>query len=743
MNFVTLDFETFYDKDFSLTKVTTEEYIRSYKFEAILCGIKINEETPYWVTGTKEEIKKELQKIDWSNAAMLAHNAMFDGAILSFVFDCHPKVLLDTLSMARALHGVEVGGSLKVLAERYNIGVKGTEVGNALGKHRADFSAEELNRYAEYCVNDVNLTHDLFKILAAKFPPKELKVIDLTLKMFTEPSFELDSLMLESHMYSVVSKKEKLMAAIDADKETIMSGEKLAELLRTLGVDPPTKISPKTGKLTYAFAKTDEEFNALLDHSDLRVQSIVAARLGVKSTLEETRTKRFMEIANRGTMPVPLKYYAAHTGRWGGSDKVNLQNLPARGQNANKLKKAMKAPEGYVVIDCDSSQIEARVLAWFSGQEDLTEAFRKKEDVYKIMAGSIYLKPAEDIDSAERFVGKTTILGCISEGTLVLCSTGWKPIETVSLEDTVWDGKEWVCHQGLVKKGIKETLSVCGMWLTPDHKILCGTQWKEAQLVEQDENILSQALEIAVKALPLQAKPEEFEEGQCRKKLMTYDLAYAGPRNRFVVATNRGPVIVHNCGYGMGSAKFHSQLKMATVELELEECKRIINVYRATYAKIPELWNQAQTCIKAMISGSACSLGLDGIVSFDPERKGFKLPNGLWQQYDTLTQGTNAEGYLEYSYKTRKGPVKLYGGKLVENLCQAIARCIIAEQMVMIAKKYRVILTVHDSVGSIAPIAEQKEAQLYIESCMRWVPEWATGLTLDCESGVGESYGDC
>ena len=114
-------------------------------------------------------------------------------------------------------------------------------------------------------------------------------------------------------------------------------------------------------------------------------------------------------------------------------------------------------------------------MAWLADQNDLVSAFKDGEDVYKIMASAIYGKPVDDITKEERFVGKTTILGCISEGTLVLCNSGWKPIEMVTTADKLWDGEEWVCHSGLVKKGIKPTLSLCGMWLTPDHKILCGT----------------------------------------------------------------------------------------------------------------------------------------------------------------------------------------------------------------------------------------------------------------------------
>ena len=176
-------------------------------------------------------------------------------------------------------------------------------------------------------------------------------------------------------------------------------------------VEPPMKISPATGKETYALAKNDDEFKALAEHPDVRVQSLVAARLGAKSTLEETRTERFIAIAKRGLMPVPLKYYAAHTGRWGGSDNLNLQNLPSRGENGGKLKKAIIAPEGYVMIDADSSQIEARVLAWLAGQDDLVKDFKNGVDVYKAMASKIYNKNVEEVTKEERFVGKTTILG--------------------------------------------------------------------------------------------------------------------------------------------------------------------------------------------------------------------------------------------------------------------------------------------------------------------------------------------
>ena len=613
MNIITLDFETYYDRQFSLTKMTTEEYIRNDDFEVIGVAVSEGDGIPIWYSGSRDFVRTCLQKYDWANSLLLAHNTQFDGAILNWHFGIKAKGYLDTLCMARAIHGVEAGGSLKALAERYQIGQKGTEVLDALGKRRVDFTPQELDAYGKYCCNDVELTRTLFHRfmlpgIGEGFPKKELKVIDTTLKMFIHPTLELQQELLTQHLVNVKRLKDKLLEDADVVLDDLMSNNKFAELLKQVGVVPPTKVSARTGKEAYAFAKTDEEFKALLEHPNPVVQTLVSARLGNKTTLEETRTERFMGIASRGKLPVPIKYYAAHTGRWGGDDKINLQNLPSRGQNGGKLKKAICAPAGYVMIDCDSSQIEARTVAWMAGQDDLVEAFDKGEDVYKIMASSIYGKTVEDITKEERFVGKTTILGA---------------------------------------------------------------------------------------------------------------------------------------GYGMGAQKFQAQLKTFGVDVPEDECQRIISVYRTTYDKIPDLWKQAQRCLEAIVTRSGAPFSVVDAVQFDPMQGGFLLPSGLWQRYDNLEKIYDVEGKSQYQYKTRKGMVKIYGGKVVENLCQAVARCVIAEQMLLIAKKYPVVLTVHDAVACIAPEEEAKEAREYVEQCMRTRPSWAQTLPLDCESGVGKSYGDC
>jgi DNA polymerase I-like protein with 3'-5' exonuclease and polymerase domains len=604
VHLITIDFETYYDPKFSLSKITTEEYVRHELFETIGVAVKVDDEGTEFVSGTKAQIKEFLDQFPWNNAVAVAHNAVFDMAILNWQFDIRPKRIADTLSMARALHGTDgISLSLKSLAEHFGLGVKGTEVINALGKNRLDFTAEQMADYCTYCITDVRLTHELFKVLADGFPMSELRLIDLTIRMFTEPKLELDKCVLEDHLKSVQRKKEELMSKLNYDKANLMSNPKLAELLEFHGVTVPMKVSPANGKQTFAFAKSDEAFKELLEHEDVMVQAIVAARLGVKSTLEETRTERFINIADRGTLPIPLRYYAAHTGRWGGDDKVNMQNLPRK----SPLKKAMRAPDGYLLVDCDSSQIEARTLAWLAGQDDLVADFDKGEDVYKIMASAIYNKPADDVTEQERFVGKTTILGA---------------------------------------------------------------------------------------------------------------------------------------GYGMGAAKFKAQLKTFGVEMELSECDYIIKVYRETYPMIPRLWKEAGRALNALMAGQTAPIGRDGVLVVDDQ--GIKLPNGLYIKYPRLR--TQAQGdRQEMVYDTKKGratiPTRIYGGKCVENVCQALARIVIGEQMLMVARRLPVVMTVHDAVGALVKIDDADAGRTFVEQCMRIRPKWALGLPLNCESKIGASYG--
>jgi DNA polymerase len=619
MSFVTLDFETYYAKDFSLSRMTTEEYIRDPRFEVIGVSVKIDDGEPEWFSGTKAEVKAYLDKIDWANSALLCHNMLFDGAILAFTYGIVPAKYFDTLCMARAIHGVDAGGSLKALAERYQLGEKGTEVINALGKYRKDFTPEDLARYGAYCINDTQLTFKLFNALLAEgFPTSELHLIDMTLRMYTQPVLRINDALLVDRLDEIRQEKAALLRSLmdvlkvgteEEVRAKLASNPQFAEVLRSFGIEPPMKTSLTTGKETYALAKNDEGFITLQEHDDPVVQHLCAVRLGTKSTIEESRVERFIGIGarNKGLLPIPLKYYGAHTGRWSGLDSVNLQNLPSRDKKKKALKNAIMAPAGHYVINCDSSQIEARVLAWLAGQDDVVKQFANGEDVYSVFASKIYKQPISKAHPVERFVGKTCILGL---------------------------------------------------------------------------------------------------------------------------------------GYGTGAAKLRHTLKTQPpgAVVSEDEAKRIVDLYRQENDKIPALWRECDNALghlAAWPTGSQeYTLGEHNAVWVSAH--GIRLPNGLYIRYPKLMLENR-----QYFYESRKGKVSIWGGAMVENIVQALARIIVGEQMLQINKRYRPVLTVHDAAVCVVPTSELQDALVYITSIMSTPPAWAAGLPVACEAKFGQSYGEC
>jgi DNA polymerase I-like protein with 3'-5' exonuclease and polymerase domains len=409
-NIIVIDFETYYDKSYGLNKFTTEEYIRDDQFEVIGVAVKENKNDTVWFTGTHQEIKSFLDQYDFSNSFVVGHNMRFDGAILAWHFDIHPKGLMDTMGMGQILHGLTESVSLKNMAILYNIGQKGTEVLDALGKHRADFRPNDLDSYGKYCINDVDLTYHLFYAMLNKFTATEFKLIDLTIRMFTEPMIVLNKGLLLKHLDKVKKVKQKLLEQSGIDKEDLMSNPKFAEILKKVGVEPPTKISMTTGNETFAFAKTDEGFKALLEHENPAIQIIAAARVGNKSTIEETRTENFIHIANRGLLPVPLKYAGAVVShRWSGVDGINLQNLP----RSSELRKAMCAPEGYKIVASDLSNIELRLAFWFARAENKLDYIRNGVDLYKQSASQIMNIGYDEVNKDLRFIFKVVNLSGI------------------------------------------------------------------------------------------------------------------------------------------------------------------------------------------------------------------------------------------------------------------------------------------------------------------------------------------
>lgn len=404
--FYTIDFETYYSKDYSLGKLTTQEYICGEEFEIIGVGLAKNQEPAKWYSfDNLEDYESLLAPLH--GEMVMAHNAMFDVGILGLIFNIRPKLIVDTLSMARPLFGLTVGGSLKALAEKYQIGQKGTEVINALGKHRSDFTADELAAYGEYCKNDVELTRRLFPRLRKYTTNEEMLVIDRTIRMFTEPVLRIDRALLETELANERKRKETLVASLGVEKSDLMSNKKFAELLEQHGVVIPMKISPTTRRETYPFAKTDKFMADLQNHEDDTIRMLAEARLANKSTLNETRMERLIDLSQYGRFAVPIGYCGAvTTWRWSGQDRLNLQNLPRGGV----IRKAICAPKYHKLVVVDSSNIELRTNHTLAGQTDTVEMLRAGRDLYKEFAAILYNKEVGDVTKEERFVGKVAHL---------------------------------------------------------------------------------------------------------------------------------------------------------------------------------------------------------------------------------------------------------------------------------------------------------------------------------------------
>lgn len=632
---VVLDFETYYTPDYTLSKMTTADYVRDPRFETIGVGAKDGTQPAVWYT--PEEFQRIAAAHPWDRTAVLAHHAHFDGLIAAHHYGIKPALWFDTLSMARALHGAEVGGSLRALAERYAIGEKGNEVVKALGKHREDFAPAEYAAYGAYCCNDAELAYNLFQTMGPYFPDSELWLIDTTIRMFTEPGFRVDEDLLTKFVAEDQKRKQELLERSQVGKAGLMSNDKFAILLTEAGVDPPRKISPSTGNETWAFAKSDPGMKALLDHEDDTVRWLAEARVGVKSTINETRAGRLLSAGQAGrTVPIYLKYYGAHTGRWSGGDKLNPQNFGRGGVLRTAL---LAPPEG--IAAADSAQIEARVLAWLAGDRRLLELFADpNRDIYAEKGSDFFSKKiTKETHPNERQVSKCMVLG-------------------------MGFGMGWYKFAGEMQKGM--------MGAPPT------TFSREA----------ASALGVDVEAF------------------------------------RHSPDKMLRC------EEMPSRLPMDERAVHCAVAEALVRRYRQSSPEIVALWKKCEGLLAAMLMSCQAELG--------PIRATghcLVLPNRMRLRYPGLKC---EEGDYSYMGGHRgKERIHTYGGSICENIVQALARIVIADQMLHIrALGYEVLTMTHDEI-----VIRGKAGCSALMAAMRIPPVWAPDLPLHATGGVGENYG--
>lgn len=455
MKQIVLDFETYYDADYSLRKMTPVEYIMDARFEVIGCAVKEGDGKPFWLT--HQELKTYLAGLP-EKVTIISHNALFDMCILSWIYDYVPTLMIDTLGMARAWMGHKLRSlALASIATYLKLGVKGDTVYKVQGMGLAAIKAAGFyEAYAEYSCTDAELCWKIYRhFINEGFPVAEIAVMDTVLRCAVKPAFVLDQTALAEHLHFTIARKADLLARTGMEnRDDLMSNDRFAEALRRLGCEPPTKISLTTGKETYAFAKTDQAFMDLEEHENSDVQALVSARLGIKSTIEETRTQRLINISRltwpgnkpAGLLPMALRYSGAHTHRLSGDWKLNMQNLPRGG----KIRAAIMAPEGHSVVAVDASQIEARIAAWFCGASNMTIAFANKEDVYSSFASKVFgYEVNKKTHPVERFIGKTAVLG-------LQYGLGWSKFQkTVAMQSKAQVGQEVVLSDSEAAKVIE------------------------------------------------------------------------------------------------------------------------------------------------------------------------------------------------------------------------------------------------------------------------------------------------
>ncbi|MCK5603966.1 hypothetical protein KAR91_18915, partial [Candidatus Pacearchaeota archaeon] len=714
--------------------MTSEEYVRDPEFKLHGIGVKIDNDKTFYIY-TKDDVTHFLKTHPWNRSYVIGHHTHFDMAVLSWKAGIIPAFLGCTLSMSRAVFPWELH-TLESLAERLGLPPKGKELSTV--KDKWVLTDQEQKVLGDYCINDVDLTAAAFKAMAPHFPPSELRLIDLNIRLFTEPVLVVDRPVLVDEYRRERRAERALLKQCGVDKEILASSNKFAELLLSLGVDPPKKLSPskvkdgrvnpsKAGKApkgllpsmkamtkkqlvaalgvkvialgkdeleetfkkyktlvkekkrvypwAYAFGKSDEEFKMLEDHPSPHIRDLVAARFNVKSTIKETRSKRFYKIGKRGRFPVYHKYYSAKTGRDGGGDKQNTLNMTrvyADQPNSGALRRSWLAPKGHVLGVRDLSQIECRTEAYWAGQEDLLDLFRAGGDPYNRQASLIYgYEVNRNLDEfkLEGMAGKAATLGCGYQ-------MGWGKFQE-SLRVGFMGMPSIMFTQ---EQAIKLGADVNNFCMRRSYKKECGTLRDEA----------------------LQMKPLNVSE--------TDHL-------------------------------WHCAAVWA-----------VVDKYRKSNGSVVALWREMGNSLAFIAAGQEVICGVRPLVKTC--REGIVLPNGMLIQYHKLKK--NEAGEWRYLNDRRKNEwAYIYSGKVVENVVQALARIVMTDQMLRIDANlqrwkvkdpehiYKVVTSTYDEVVTCIPEDRAEDTMAMMEREMATPPSWCADLPLKSSGGYAKSYGAC
>lgn len=806
MNYLTLDFETYYDKEINLKKMTTQAYVMHPQMEVLMVSAKFNEDPVQIIDG--EQIPTFFATVDWSNTAVIAHNAVFDGSILYWRYGVRPAMVIDTMSMAQALGVPTIAGSaslatcIRLLQEAgYAVPPKGTEVLDALGKRRADFTPQQWAAYREYCKNDTDITWFLFKVLRQYLTDEEMRFQDIILRCYTEPRLTVDLPTVEYELNRCRTYKAEQLAEVckmfgttqDNLSALLRSNDKFAEVLRSIGGVTeeeaeqgksgtfiiPTKVSEKTGKTTWAFGKTDVAFKELCEHDDPKVQAVCQARLAAKSSIDETRCLKFLEYGSYGFLPMGYKIGGAHTNRMSGGS-----------------------------------------AGCFVGETMI-----------------VVLPVGADVDEWE-----------------------YRMIKDVQLTDLVWDGSNWCAHDGVVCHGVKRVYSWDGLTATKNHE--CFTTHKREHtkpfkwFMDNHQSLAKAQLPVGGRKQTAPVTNLYYADGA---KAMVYDILNVGARHcyvangklvhnsanmqnlpsgrregqsdllrRSIIAQGNSVIINYDAsqiecrvlayianqtdvlgvfasggdvysfaaskihgipyqeiidgrkssdpetahkysmmrqygktatlalGYGQGAQGFQKYALVNTgINMTMDESATTVRAWRDANGFITGFWRMCDQALATMVAGGQMYFGgADGKMFFADGNRyifgrkvaGIRMPNGLWLNYPNLSADfTNPRRpqyfYDKCGYNGKPLKTKVYSGLVAENITQALAFAVMKTQAVWIAQYYPIVMNTHDEWCIVVPREQAEVAADYMHRCMCTAPDYIQGIPLASEGGWAQSYG--
>lgn len=866
-----IDFETYYDEECSIKTLGPRGYFSHPSFDAYMLTVVGDDGFVY--AGHPKDF-------DWQMLAgqtALAHNASFDESLYLYGVEAgwYPKVEFGafhcTADMCAALGKPR---SLKnATAEVFGLEITKTTRDNMKGKQWSAMPEEFRKEVTEYAIKDSELCLRLWQELSDGWPEFERGISSLN-RRIGQRGIPIDEQLLHKNLGVIKTALYDAEQSIPWIKEyTPLSRKAFNEQCRKEGITPPKSLAQDSDEADAWFAAHQ--------------QACPWAR-AVQSYRRINAFMRKLESFTAGTMSDSryyggLMYFGASTGRFSGSGgNLNLQNLPRGEMFGVDFRSMIRPQDGHKLIVADLSQIEVRTLCWLAGDRKALELIRDSEDIYHAFGVLLGLHdPAngqlKKFNPELRHKVKSIVLGCFEPDTLVLTKHGWERITDIQLTDQVWDGEEWVAHQGVICQGTQETIRRHGVGATADHGILTEHGWREwrevatnpslmksairsASLPSTDgstpidagsqrllapaggsglsqETILSPANQHGVipapsKSLLQPLEPRADMSGMSRttklasgsliesqraltgattpttpttdttadgaypctslggetencslityqnsrggmtensnwtestttedtsqttlgsspdplicetddlcppskskccdsnRKSKVYDISFAGPRNRFTILTADGPMLVHNCGYGMGANRFSS-----FSGLDAKESESSVGLYRQKMKKIVDLWRHYD----------------DGLTVTQAigEPYSIMLPSGRGLHYGTLKRMRDPKtGRFRFIGKVQRGgrlmDFPLWGGVLSENSSQGLARDIFSDMMLRVdALGYRIILHVHDEMVIEVPDDKAEQALADVLSVMSTAPDWIPDIPLSADAHIVDFY---